>query len=159
MSEVQPKLPERIIQIPSLLWSQVPSPSWRHQCLATFLYFVLLFVLSISILKIWGASFIIFSSFNVWERIAASVPPFGIMGNVACGGISGTRSSAVATLLRREQETPQSFWSIYLANSQRFSSSWPTGKRNIIISTTWCFLWIWEQLKCLASIFLLLLSY
>lgn len=102
---------------------------------------------------------IVLSSFNVGERTAAPVPPSSIMENGAYGGVSVTRSSAIAPVPRWVKEAPQRFWSFSPANSQRFPSSWPTGKRNIIISTTWCFLWIWEQLKCLASVFLLLLSY
>lgn len=157
-AQIETKLPNWIIQMPCLLWSQVSFPSWGHQCLAT-VYIVMLFVISISFLKTWRASLLFLVVLMLGERTAAPVPPSSIMENGACGGVSGTRSSAIAPVPRWVKEAPQRFWSFSPANSQRFPSSWPTGKRNIIISTTWCFLWIWEQLKCLASAFLLLLSY
>lgn len=73
--------------------------------------------------------FIALSSFDVGERAAVPVPSSSIMGNVACDGLSGTKISAIATLPRWVKEAPQSFWSKYPANSQRFPSSWPTGKK------------------------------
>lgn len=60
------------------------------------------------------SSLIFHSGFNVGER-TAPVPPSSIMGNSACDGLSGTRTSAVATLPRWMKEAPQSFWSFYPA--------------------------------------------
>lgn len=60
------------------------------------------------------SSLIFHSGFNVGER-TAPVPPSSIMGNSACDGLSGTRTSAVATLPRWVKEAPQSFWSFYPA--------------------------------------------
>lgn len=66
---------------------------------------------------------IVLSSLNAGERTAAPVSPSSIMGNVACDGVYGTRSSAMAILPRWVKEAPQSFWRFYPANSQRFPSS------------------------------------
>lgn len=92
--------------MPSLLWSQMPSPSWRQQHLATLLYFIVFFVLSAFLrseeIPLFVCLFVCLSC-NVWERTAPPFPPLepsDIMGKVACDEMYGTRSFAVATLLR-----------------------------------------------------------